>query len=108
MSRKMKFDKDEFAKTSLWFELLITVCRWDSALEHKAEETQGILITAQDRKRCEAWSRISRHCEDKFRLLEQMFEQFYGMKIYFVRDADCYGVCNEDRSVWIVKGWREE
>lgn len=108
MSQKMKFDKDEFRKTPLWLELLLTVGRWDGALESKAKETQGTLITVQDRKKCEEWDRISRHCEDKFKVFKLMFEQFYGMKIYFVRAVDSYGVCNEDRSVWIVKGWREQ
>lgn len=108
MSQKMKFDKDEFAKTPLCSELLRTVSRWDAALENKAKETQGVLITAQDRKKCEEWDRISRHCEDKFKVFKLTFEQFYGMKIYFVRLADRYGACNEDQSMWIVKGWREQ
>lgn len=103
-----KFNEDEFVNTPLWRELFRTVSEWDEALENKAKETQGTLLTVQDRRKCEEWDGISRHCEDKFKVFKLMFEQFYGMKIYFVRDADSYGVCNEDRSVWIVKGWREQ
>lgn len=106
MSQKMKFDKEEFANTPLGRELFHTVSEWDEALENKAKETQGTLLTVQDRKKCEEWDGISRHCEDKFKVFKLMFEQFYGMKIYFVRLTDCYGACNEDQSVWIVKGWR--
>jgi len=93
----MKLNKEHFLKTALGGELECMITAWDEALEKHSRigENKDIL-------RMLAW------CQAQWEVYRMAIKHFYGVEYHFTRTDECYGLCTEDESDWLLKVDREK
>lgn len=98
----LKMNKEEFLKTEFGSTLEECITAWDHWLAELKEfrfEPHG--------EEYQTARKYADQCQAQWGVYQVAIKQFYGVKYYFNRSNEYFGVCTEDETDWLFKVERE-
>lgn len=96
----LKLNKKEFLQSDLGQELINVIISWDQALN----EVRYYRAQTQEFK---YWKNINQIRSAQWHIFQDTLNHFYGIKYYFSRTDEYFGLVTEDETDWLIKIERE-
>ncbi|MCI1959677.1 MAG: hypothetical protein LKJ25_08670 [Clostridia bacterium] len=96
----MIFNKEKFLKSEIGAHMDEVITTWDSCIS----KMDLYKTNSSDYK---ANERVSAEMQTRWDVIRMMIRQLYGIKYYFTRNDDYFGVCTENEGDWLIKKYRK-